>query len=53
MLPEWRATRDLHAANAGVAGVDGVGGDATKGALAAAALIQHVTEERHLRLGDI
>ena len=49
MLPEWRATRDLHAANAGgVIGYDdGVhGDDATKGALAAA-LIQHVTE-RHL-----
>ena len=49
MLPEWRATRDLHAANAGVAGVDGVGGgDATKGALAAAALIQHVTDRATL-----
>ena len=32
MLPEWRATRDLHAnANAGGGGV--IGGDATKGAL--------------------
>ena len=52
MLPEWRATRDLHAAaTANAGGVigydDGVhGDDATKGALAAA-LIQHVTE-RHL-----